>query len=138
MARITVEDCLENVGNRFDLVMIASKRARQLQTGGKDPLVPEDKDKPTVMALREIAAGFIGYSILDEIDPQPEPAREFSDMMEAEALRKSRLELDEVMGAELIDADEEAVVAAAPADDEDDGQDVQVEEADLGDVAEDE
>ena len=55
MARITVEDCLDNVENRFDLVMIASKRARQLQTGGKDAMVNEDNDKPTVVALREIA-----------------------------------------------------------------------------------
>jgi DNA-directed RNA polymerase subunit omega len=135
MARITVEDCLENVENRFDLVMIASKRARQLQTGGKDPLVPEDNDKPTVMALREIAAGKIGYAILDEIDPQPEPAREFSDMMEAEALRKSRLELDEAMGADLIEAEEdEAKPAVADVDEED----APVEEADLGDVADEE
>ena len=55
MARITVEDCLEHVDNRFDLVMIASKRARAIATGGKDPLVSEDGDKPTVLALREIA-----------------------------------------------------------------------------------
>jgi DNA-directed RNA polymerase subunit omega len=137
MARITVEDCLENVENRFDLVMIASKRARQLQTGGKDPLVPEDNDKPTVMALREIAAGHIGYAILDEIDPQPEPAREFSDMMEAEALRKSRLELDEAMGAELIDADDDETKPAAAASDVDE-EDAPVEEADLGDVADEE
>jgi DNA-directed RNA polymerase subunit omega len=55
MARITVEDCLENVDNRFELVMVSSKRSRQIQTGGKDPLVPLDNDKPTVLALREIA-----------------------------------------------------------------------------------
>ncbi|HCS26218.1 MAG TPA: DNA-directed RNA polymerase subunit omega [Spongiibacteraceae bacterium] len=55
MARITVEDCLEHVDNRFDLVMIASKRARAIATGGKDPLVSEEGDKPTVLALREIA-----------------------------------------------------------------------------------
>ena len=55
MARVTVEDCLENVANRFELVMVASKRARQLATGGRDPLVQEESDKPTVIALREIA-----------------------------------------------------------------------------------
>ncbi|MFT5032196.1 MAG: DNA-directed RNA polymerase subunit omega [Bermanella sp.] len=55
MARITVEDCLDHVDNRFDLVMIASKRARAIATGGKTPLVSEDGDKPTVLALREIA-----------------------------------------------------------------------------------
>ena len=64
MARITVEDCLAMVDNRFQLVMISSKRARQIQTGGKDPLVPADNDKPTVIALREIAAGLVDASIL--------------------------------------------------------------------------
>ena len=59
MARITVEDCLDKVDNRFQLVMISSKRARQLQTGGKDPLVPVDNDKPTVIALLEIREGFL-------------------------------------------------------------------------------
>jgi len=66
MARITVEDCLENVENRFQLVMISSKRARQLQTGGKDPLVSVDNDKPTVLALREIADGKVDAKILTE------------------------------------------------------------------------
>jgi DNA-directed RNA polymerase subunit omega len=55
MARITVEDCLDKVDNRFQLVMVASKRARALATGGKEPLVPRESDKPTVIALREIA-----------------------------------------------------------------------------------
>ena len=59
MARITVEDCLDNVDNRFELVMVASERARQLTTGGKDPKVPRENDKATVVALREIAAGII-------------------------------------------------------------------------------
>jgi len=64
MARITVEDCLENVDNRFELVIFSSKRSRQIQTGGKDPLVSVDNDKPTVLALREIAEGLIDASIL--------------------------------------------------------------------------
>ena len=59
MARVTVEDCLESVDNRFELVMVSSKRARAIATGGKDPLVPEEGDKPTVLALREIADGKI-------------------------------------------------------------------------------
>jgi len=59
MARITVEDCLDKVDNRFELVMVASKRARQIAVGGKDALVPENGDKPTVLALREIAEGLI-------------------------------------------------------------------------------
>jgi DNA-directed RNA polymerase subunit omega len=74
MARVTVEDCLENVENRFELVMVSSKRARQLATGGKEALVPIENDKPTVVALREIAEGFIDASILDDtirhIDPE--------------------------------------------------------------------
>lgn len=73
MARITVEDCLDKVDNRFQLVMISSKRARQIQTGGKDPLVPEDNDKPTVIALREVAEGLVDSSILVS---RPAPARE--------------------------------------------------------------
>lgn len=59
MARVTVEDCLEHVSNRFELVMVSSKRARQVATGGKSPMVDEDGDKPTVIALREIAEGLI-------------------------------------------------------------------------------
>ncbi|MBM88847.1 MAG: DNA-directed RNA polymerase subunit omega [Gammaproteobacteria bacterium] len=66
MARITVEDCLDNVDNRFELVMVSSKRARQLQIEGKDPMVAEDNDKPTVIALREIADGFVDAKILVE------------------------------------------------------------------------
>ena len=72
MARITVEDCLENVDNRFELVMVSSKRSRQLQTGGKDPLVSVDNDKPTVLALREIAEGLIDASILVAKPPSVE------------------------------------------------------------------
>ena len=66
MARITVEDCLENVDNRFELVMVSSKRARQIQAEGKDPLVEADNDKPTVIALREIADGLVDADILIE------------------------------------------------------------------------
>ena len=57
MARVTVEDCLKNVDNRFDLVLKAAKRAHMLELGAADPQVPVDNDKPTVLALREIAAG---------------------------------------------------------------------------------
>jgi|Laugresp1bdmlbsn_1035097.scaffolds.fasta_scaffold15203_1 DNA-directed RNA polymerase subunit omega len=138
MARITVEDCLENVDNRFDLVMIASRRARQLQTGGKDPLVPEDNDKPTVVALREIAAGKIGYSILAEIDLQQESANELSELMDAEALRrvKDDISIEEAMDAELIEADDDGVVKAA-ASDADEADEGDVEEAQLDEPAED-
>jgi len=70
MARITVEDCLDKVDNRFELVMIASKRARQLAVGGKDPLVPEQGDKPTVLALREIAEGLIDRSQIMKVEAE--------------------------------------------------------------------
>ena len=66
MARVTVEDCLENVENRFELVMVASKRARQIAVRGAQPMVEWENDKPTVVALREIAEGFITPKILDE------------------------------------------------------------------------
>jgi DNA-directed RNA polymerase subunit omega len=57
MARVTVEDCLEQLDNRFELVLVSSKRARQIQVGGKEPRVAWENDKPTVVALREIAEG---------------------------------------------------------------------------------
>lgn len=66
MARITVEDCLDHVDNRFQLVLVSAKRARQIATGGKEPMVPLENDKPTVLALREIEEGFITPAILDE------------------------------------------------------------------------
>ncbi len=59
MARITVEDCLEHVENRFELVMVAAKRARDIAVNGEQPLVEWENDKPTVVALREIAAGLL-------------------------------------------------------------------------------
>ena len=65
MARITIEDCLENVDNRFDLVMLATKRARQL-ANGREPLVPWEDDKPTVVALREIALGLVDHAYVDK------------------------------------------------------------------------
>jgi DNA-directed RNA polymerase subunit omega len=66
MARVTVEDCLENVENRFELVLLATRRARQMRRFGFEPMLPEENDKPTVLALREIAAGLISHEMLDE------------------------------------------------------------------------
>jgi DNA-directed RNA polymerase subunit omega len=77
MARITVEDCLEHVDNRFDLVLLASKRARQL-ANGVEPLLSWNNDKPTVVALREIAEGVVTQAVVEE--PQ-EPEAE--DLMAA-------------------------------------------------------
>ncbi len=65
MARITVEDCVEKIGNRFELVLVATKRARQVARGAV-PLLEEENDKPTVIALREIADGLVDQSVLDE------------------------------------------------------------------------
>ena len=78
MARVTVEDCLENVENRFQLVMVATKRARQLATQGKDSLLPWENDKPTVVALREIAANLVNASILDQREEAPNAGFDFS------------------------------------------------------------
>lgn len=65
MARITVEDCVERIGNRFELVLVATKRARQIARGAA-PLLEEENDKATVIALREIADGLVDESVLDE------------------------------------------------------------------------
>ncbi len=70
MARVTVEDCLDHVENRFQLVLVAAKRTRQINAGS-DPRVARENDKPTVLALREIAEGHVTSAILDE-EPQPE------------------------------------------------------------------
>ncbi len=66
MARVTVEDCLDNVDNRFQLVLVATKRARQL-ANGRDATVEWENDKPTVVALREIAEGHVTREILTEV-----------------------------------------------------------------------
>jgi DNA-directed RNA polymerase subunit omega len=67
MARLTVEDCLENIDNRYDLVLVASKRARQIAMGA-EPLVPANQDKPTVIALREIAENLINAENIDKVN----------------------------------------------------------------------
>jgi len=82
MARITVEDCLENVENLFALVTIASKRARRIANGA-EPLVDMENDKPTVIALREIAAGLVTSDILTELD---EPKEDILAVQDAEEL----------------------------------------------------
>jgi DNA-directed RNA polymerase subunit omega len=74
MARITVEDCLEHVDNRFDLVLLAARRARQIAQGA-EPLVPAENDKPTVIALREIAENLITINTMDEMETQREMER---------------------------------------------------------------
>lgn len=82
MARITVEDCMNNVDNLFDMVTIAAKRARRLANGA-EPLVERENDKPTVIALREIAAGLINEEILQDVN---EPEDDLLSTEEAEEL----------------------------------------------------
>jgi DNA-directed RNA polymerase subunit omega len=75
MARVTVEDCLKNVDNRFQLVLVATKRARQIENG-REPQVPWENDKPTVVALREVAQGLVTRDILLEPTPRVEEVEE--------------------------------------------------------------
>ena len=83
MARLTVEDCLEHVDNRFELVLVAAKRARQLSMGA-EPLVELENDKPTVLALREIAENKIDKSVLEE---EVVPQDDIEAMIEGELLQ---------------------------------------------------
>ena len=76
MARLTIEDCLDNLDSRYDLVILATKRARQIDMGA-DPMVDEDNDKPTVIALREIAEGLITTENVDTIG-KVDPLDEFN------------------------------------------------------------
>ena len=86
MARITVEDCLENIDNRFELVLTATKRARQIAHGA-EPLVDEENDKPTVLALREIADGLIDSERVDVLQAEIEAAEVFDMQPEEDDLR---------------------------------------------------
>ncbi len=70
MARVTVEDCLKKIPNRFEMILAASKRTRELLVRGETPTVSWDHDKATVVALREIAAGNIGLDILSKEDEE--------------------------------------------------------------------
>jgi DNA-directed RNA polymerase subunit omega len=75
MARVTVQDCLDHVDNRFELVLLASRRARQIAQG-KDPMVDWENDKPTVVALREIAEGKINQEVLDAAEQEAQAEAE--------------------------------------------------------------
>ena len=80
MARVTVEDAVEKVGNRFDLILLATRRARQIATGGKTPKIDVANDKPTVTALREIEQGLVTEDILNQeaaIERQQQEQAEF-------------------------------------------------------------
>lgn len=76
MARVTVQDAVAQIGNRFDLILTAARRARQLQLHKREALVPEDGDKPTVIALREIELGLISDSIMNQQEHNEKLERE--------------------------------------------------------------
>ena len=103
MARVTVEDCLNNVDNRFQLVLVSTKRARQISLGA-EPFVEEENDKPTVIALREIAEGHVTRDILDDVIEE-----EVLEFVEEEAKEEGPAELDALtaaLQAELAGASE--------------------------------
>ena len=112
MARVTVEDCLDKIPNRFDLVVLAARRARHL-TLGRAPFVEEENDKPTVIALREIAEGKIDLGYLDVREPSPMdlPIRPEPDP-----------------GPELVHTDtDEALIALLRGDSDDDEEEAEAE-----------
>ncbi|MBI0276236.1 DNA-directed RNA polymerase subunit omega [Hafnia alvei] len=90
MARVTVQDAVEKIGNRFDLVLVAARRARQMQSGGKDPLVPEENDKYTVIALREIEEGLVNNQILDVRERQEQQEQEAAEIQAVTAIAEGR------------------------------------------------
>jgi len=81
MARITVEDCLNRIDNRFEMVLTATKRARQIANGA-EPMVEEENDKPTVIALREIADGLVDPERVDVLQAEMEAAEAFDTSLE--------------------------------------------------------
>ena len=95
MARITVEDCLEKIPNMFQLVLVAAKRARQLANGAH-PMVDWENDKPTVVALREIAEGYITEEILTQRDKPVE------DILAADLAAVTSMSPDDLLGSRPI------------------------------------
>jgi len=87
MARVTVEDAVDQIGNRFDLILVASRRARQLAIQGKEAMVPWKNEKPTVIALREIEGGFIDAARLDAEEQQTMQRRDAEDLAAVDAIR---------------------------------------------------
>jgi len=113
MARITVEDCLENVDNRFELVLIAAKRARQL-ADGMEAQLPRDNDKDTVLALREIADGLVTADILDE---KPEEDL-IENLFETPVSDDAEVSANEATNAEAGDTEEMTAANADPVTEE--------------------
>ena len=105
MARVTVEDCLDKVENRFELVLVAAKRAHQLNSGGYRTTLDAGKDKPTVLALREIEAGLIDASILTEEYEMEEELNAQEKLLEEAKMSEVTEELSEV----TLDADSDDI-----------------------------
>ncbi len=133
MARITVQDCLEQVDNRFELVLSAAQRARQVSLGA-EPRLPRENDKPTVIALREIAAALVGREVLDEPESDTPaeaieseaPATESAGLLEAADATAgpgaaSEAEAEAEAGPEDAADDEQAGAASAAGEDADPG-----------------
>ena len=114
MARSTVEDAVQKVGNRFDLVLLAARRARQIAIDGKKPLVDEENDKPTVIALREIEEDLISKETLDRLEHQsPDLASPLSniDALDNENVESSDETTDNKDEDDFDDEDENEEVA---------------------------
>ena len=95
MARITVEDCLENIDNIFEMVLVAAKRARRIAHGA-DPMVDLENDKPTVVALREIAEGYVTEEILTQRDKPVE------DILAADLAAVTPMSADDLLGSRPV------------------------------------
>ena len=89
MARVTVEDAVEKIGNRFDLILVAARRARQIANYGKQPMVETSNEKPTVIALREIEAGLVDAARLDEEEQAAQYAQDEAEVAAMTALQHS-------------------------------------------------
>lgn len=148
MARVTVEDCLDHVKNRFDLVLKASKRAHMLELGEADPLVPIDNDKPTVIALREIAEGFdiskSRHDLLDEqekIDVEEKSLEEELELtLEQELAQELSKDFADAFSMDFNTAEATPVVILNPEEDPDstvlaktEGDDVEISLSELSD-----
>ncbi len=90
MARVTVEDAVEKIGNRFDLILVAARRARQIAVQGKEPLVDIENDKPTVIALREIEEGLVTSATMDLQDRQEQQEQDAAEMAAVAAIAEGR------------------------------------------------
>ena len=90
MARVTVEDAVNQIGNRFDLVLTAARRARQIAVQGKDPLVEEENDKPTVIALREIEEGLVTAQTLNAEELREQQEQDSAELAAVAAITEGR------------------------------------------------